>query len=96
MMGAFAEYERAMIVKKLRGARQRARATRKDYREGRKPYGWRPGEEGTIRKILKILEMRSAGMACDTIAKTLNTAGIAARKGCWHPTSVSRVVKANQ
>ena len=76
-MGAFAEYERAMIVKKLRGARQRARATRKDYREGRKPYGWRPGEEGTIRKIL---EMRSAGMAYDTIAKTLNTAGIAAER----------------
>jgi DNA invertase Pin-like site-specific DNA recombinase len=29
MMGAFAEYERAMIVQKLRGAHQRARASRK-------------------------------------------------------------------
>jgi hypothetical protein len=33
-------------------------------------------------RIRKILEMRSAGMAYDTIAKTVNTAGIAARKGC--------------
>ena len=58
MMGAFAEYERAMIVQKLRGARQRARASRKDYREGRKPYGSLPGETEVIRRICR---MRSEG-----------------------------------
>jgi|SRR5262249_5177552 len=89
MMGAFAEYERAMIVQKLRGARQRARANRKDYREGRKRYGERPGE---IEVIQRIREMRAAGLAYDTIAERLNIENIPARAGRWHATSVSRVL----
>ena len=92
MMGAFAEYERAMIVQKLRGARQRARATRNDYREGRKPFGSRPGEREII---VGIQQMRSEGQAYDTIAEHLNARNIQARAGRWYPTSVSRVLKAN-
>src|SRR5271168_3262301 len=41
MMGAFAQYERTMIVAKLRGARQRIRA-KTGRCEGRKAYGTRP------------------------------------------------------
>jgi DNA invertase Pin-like site-specific DNA recombinase len=37
MLGAFAQYERAIIVQKIRGARQRSRA-KNGRREGRKPY----------------------------------------------------------
>src|SRR5215469_8389650 len=90
MMGAFAEYERAMIVQKLRGARQRARATRKDYREGRKPFGSRPGEPEIISRIQ---QMRAEGQAYDTIAEHLNAGNVHARAGRWHATSVSRVLK---
>src|SRR5207249_10420907 len=47
MMGAFAEYERKMIVLKLRGARQRKRQQSGSC-EGRKPYGSRPGEREVL------------------------------------------------
>ena len=43
IFGAIAEYEKTMIVLKLRGARQRARA--RDVRcEGAKPFSALPGE----------------------------------------------------
>jgi DNA invertase Pin-like site-specific DNA recombinase len=43
VMGAFHEYEKTMIVLKLRGARQRAKA-RHGKCEGAKPFGYYPGE----------------------------------------------------
>jgi hypothetical protein len=48
MISIFAELEKSALVLKLRAARQRAQANRKDYREGRKPLGVRPGEPETI------------------------------------------------
>src|SRR5438270_4856513 len=46
IMGAFHEYEKQMIVVKLRGARQRTKI--KNGRcEGRKPYGAHPSEAET-------------------------------------------------
>ena len=42
IFGAIAEYEKTMIVIKLRGARQRKKA-RTGRCEGRKPYGHYPG-----------------------------------------------------
>ena len=78
MISIFAELEKSALVLKLRAARQRARASRRDYREGRKPFGTRPGEQETIARIL---EMRAQGLACDTIAEHLNADGIPARAG---------------
>src|SRR5215469_10887493 len=50
IFGAIAEYEKTMIVLKLRGARQRARA--RDGRcEGAKPFGSRPGEAEVLERI---------------------------------------------
>src|SRR5689334_19469577 len=43
VFGAIAEYERSMIVSKLRAARHRTRQ-RYGRCEGRKPFGTRPGE----------------------------------------------------
>jgi DNA invertase Pin-like site-specific DNA recombinase len=91
MMGAFSQYERAMIVAKLKGARQRARAAKPGYREGRKVFGHLGGEPETIKRILKL---RKDGLAYDTIAERLNAdSKYPARKGKWHPTSVARVVQ---
>ena len=92
MISIFAELEKSALVLKLRAARQRAKANRHDYREGRKPFGSRPGEQETIAKML---ELRRQGLAYDTIAERLNAEDIPARAGRWHATSVSRVLKAN-
>ena len=91
VLGAFAQYERAIIVQKLRGARQRNRA--KNGRcEGRKPFGARPGESGTIDRMTTL---RKAGMAVDKIAATLNDESAKPRAGeRWYATSVYRVLKA--
>lgn len=87
---AFAQYERAMIVQKLRGARQHIR-DKVGRCEGRKPYGTRPGEAEVIERIIKLRQQR---MAVDTIAETLNTEGIKPRAGQkWYATSVYRVLK---
>jgi DNA invertase Pin-like site-specific DNA recombinase len=91
ILGAFAQYERAMIVQKLRGARQRIRA--KDGScEGRKRYGSRLGENEVIKRMK---EMRETGLAVDKIAATLNAEGRKPRAGQqWYATSVYRILKA--
>jgi DNA invertase Pin-like site-specific DNA recombinase len=90
MMGAFSQYERSMIVLKLRGAKQRARAKNPDYKEGRKAYGERPGESEIIERIVA---MRAADYPLVKIADTLNAEGVKARAGSWYATSVSNVLK---
>jgi DNA invertase Pin-like site-specific DNA recombinase len=91
MIAIFSELEKSALVLKLRAARQRAQANRPDYREGRKPFGARPGEQETIARIRKL---RAEGLAYDTIAERLNAENIPARAGRWHATSVSRILKA--
>jgi DNA invertase Pin-like site-specific DNA recombinase len=92
MISIFAELEKSALVLKLRAARQRAKTNRRDYKEGRKPFGTRPGEQETIARMV---ELRNQGLAYDTIAGRLNAEGTPARAGRWHATSVSRVLKAN-
>jgi DNA invertase Pin-like site-specific DNA recombinase len=88
-MGAIAEYEKSMIVMKLRGARMRARA--KNGRcEGRKPYGFYPGED---RVIDRMKELRQAGLGFDRLAEQLNAEGIRPRKGeRWWGRGVNNVL----
>jgi DNA invertase Pin-like site-specific DNA recombinase len=91
IFGAISEYERAMIVLKLRGARQRIRS--KEGRcEGRKPFGDRPGEQKVIERALAL---QTAGMNYSQIAETLNTEKLATRAGGqWFPATVSRILQA--
>src|SRR5579862_9270590 len=51
IFGAIAEYEKAMIVLKLRGARQRIKA-RKGRCEGSKPFGYAQGHRATIERMV--------------------------------------------
>lgn len=90
MLGAFFQYEKTLLVAKLRGARQRIRA--KDGRcEGRKPYGIRPGEAEVVERMK---QLRQGGLAIDKIAATLNIQGVKPRTGLqWYATSVYRVLK---
>ena len=91
MLGAFFQYEKTLLVAKLRGARQRVKA-QNGRCEGRKPYGDRQGETAVIERI-KALRLTS--MAVDKIADQLNAEGIKPRAGVrWHGTSVRRVLLA--
>jgi DNA invertase Pin-like site-specific DNA recombinase len=92
IFGAIAEYERAMIVLKLRAARQRKRA--KNGRcEGRKPFGAREGERSIIKHMQKL---RDTGMALVKIADKLNEDHVPTRTGKpWHAMTVSRILRAH-
>ncbi|HEV2198394.1 MAG TPA: recombinase family protein [Bryobacteraceae bacterium] len=88
IMGAIAEYDRRMVVLKLRGARQRMR-TRDGRCEGAKPYGARAGELETLRRIQA---RRAAGDSFQAIAAALNADNVAPRRGVrWHPYAVARI-----
>ena len=71
IFGAIAEYDRAMLVLKLRGARQRIKA-RTGRCEGSKPFGASQDHRPVIDRILSL---RASGMAVDVIAETLNDEG---------------------
>jgi DNA invertase Pin-like site-specific DNA recombinase len=90
IMGAIAEYDKSMIVLKLRGARQRMRA-RGDRCEGAKPYGTQRGE---AESLATIQTLRSAGRSFQAIADVLNTEGRRPRRGSlWHRYAVARIAK---
>jgi DNA invertase Pin-like site-specific DNA recombinase len=89
IFGAINQYEKAMIVGKLRGARQRMKA-KTGRCEGRKPYGEREGE---VEVITRIREMKASGLNLSAISAGLNAAGVRARKGIWYPAQVGQVLK---
>jgi DNA invertase Pin-like site-specific DNA recombinase len=91
IMGAIAEYDRTMIVLKLRAARKRKKLTTGRC-EGRKLYGERDGEQSIIDEIRS---MRAQNMIIGDIADNLNQRGVPTRypSGRWHPTMISRILK---
>jgi hypothetical protein len=83
-----AQYEKAMIVAKLRSARQRMKA-KTGKCEGRKLYGEKPGE-AVIRD--RIGTMDKAGSTLQAICDTLNAEGVKTRYGkIWMPMTVQRI-----
>jgi DNA invertase Pin-like site-specific DNA recombinase len=89
IFGAIAEYEKTMIVLKLRGARARARA-KHGRCEGRKPFGYFEGEADTLARIKSL---RAEGLGFDRIAARLNQERIATRTGRqWHGLVVNRIL----
>jgi DNA invertase Pin-like site-specific DNA recombinase len=89
MLGVFAELDRKTIVLKLRAARQRVKA-KTGRCEGRKPYGFHPGEQAILDRIKC---MRSEGRNFEAIAKTLNSEQVCTRtRGLWYPATVRRIL----
>ena len=89
IFGAIAEYEKTMIVLKLRGARQRIRA-RTGRCEGAKPYGSLPGEPEVIQRMKAL---RGSGMGFDRIAGALNSDNVRPRRGArWHGLTVNKIL----
>jgi DNA invertase Pin-like site-specific DNA recombinase len=92
IFGAISEYEKCMIVLKLRGARQRMKA-RTGRCEGMKAFGEGRTEKTVVRRIL---ELRAGGLAVDKIAAALNAEDLKPKYGVkWYGSSVSNVLKRN-
>jgi DNA invertase Pin-like site-specific DNA recombinase len=88
IVGAIAEYDRAMIVAKLKAARDRQRA-KHGRCEGPKLYGDKLGEAAVRDRIRK---MRVGRATLQTICDTLNAEGVPTRHGrSWLPMTVQRI-----
>jgi len=89
-----AELDKRLLVRKLRKARE-AKKTKTGRCEGRKPYGYYPGEEEAIKRI-KQLNRKPHGekrMGCRAIARQLNKEGISTRSGVpWSDTQVKSIL----
>ena len=108
IFGAIAQYDKAMITIKLRGARQRIKAHgrhpgAKKYSpdpklnrtaEGRKPYGHYPGESAVLAEIMAY---RRTFFTADSIAANLNGQGITTRNGKpWIGSTIRKIIKAQE
>jgi DNA invertase Pin-like site-specific DNA recombinase len=89
IFGAFSQYEKAMIVLKLRGARQRKKA-RGERGEGRHAFGEKPGEDVVL---LKMHSLRSAGATLQEIADKLAADNDPSRMGKgWNSGTVHKIL----
>ena len=93
IFGAIAEYDRAMIVLKLRGARQRIKL-RTGRCEGRKPFGTFNGEAETLARMVVL---RSHGLSFQAIAATLDAEGRKPRQAeRWGGDAVNKILRAHR
>jgi DNA invertase Pin-like site-specific DNA recombinase len=92
LMGAIAQYDRTMVVLKLKAARKRMKAA-SGRCEGRKPYGTRPGE---VEVVKRIGGLRGDGQTFEQIAGTLNREGVPTRVSGrrWFGSTVSKILRA--
>jgi len=89
--GAISQCEKANILLKLWGARQKMKAKTGPC-EGRKRFGDRPGKENALQRMQKL---RATGMGYDRIAATLNAEGVPTRTAGkrWHGFAVNQILK---
>jgi DNA invertase Pin-like site-specific DNA recombinase len=94
IMGAIAEYDKQMIVLKLRAARERVRIQSSAKRcEGRKPYGHYANEQVTLERMNAL---RCEGRTFGQISKILSSEGGKTRcNGKWFPGTVRRILLKN-
>ncbi len=99
VLGAVAEYERSMIVLRLRSGRRR-KADHGGYAFGAPPFGQRAeakalvadGEEAAA--VDRMVELRAAGVGLREISRRLLMEGHKPRRAdVWHPTVISRILE---
>lgn len=96
VLGAVAEFEKGVLVLKLRAARDRRRRTLGRC-EGRKPFGSHPGENETLSAILKMRRGTRAKerTSFESIARALNESKVPTRAGGpWTKGVVFKIVRA--
>jgi DNA invertase Pin-like site-specific DNA recombinase len=95
VLGAVAQFEKSVIVAKLRAARIRMRKATGRC-EGRKPFGTKPGEAETLALIHRLRRKPRGGerLSYDAIAAKLNEMGAPTRSGRpWMGPTVCGIVK---
>jgi DNA invertase Pin-like site-specific DNA recombinase len=92
IFGAIAQYDRAMTVLKLRGARQRVKV-KTGRCEGVKAFGSMQGEQVTLARMQ---ELRGAGKSLGAVATALNGEGFSTRMGGpWLGATVNKILRAS-
>jgi DNA invertase Pin-like site-specific DNA recombinase len=92
MLGVFSQYEKAMLVAKLRAARRRKRQTTGRC-EGAKPYGHHPKYPNEPATLATMVRLRAAGTTLQGIADALNDSGIRPRRGQrWGVRSIAGIL----
>ncbi len=99
VLGAVAEYERAMINLRLRSGR-RLKHRQGGFAYGSPPYGLRtsggvliedPHEQAALARAR---ELRAQGHSLRSIAKRLDSEGLPPKRGgSWHPTTLNRALQ---
>ena len=90
-----AELDKRLLVHKLRKAREAKRA-KTGRCEGRKPYGYYPEEEETIKRMRQLYRKKPGEerLSCHRIAKILNKEKRPTRKGGpWQGPQVQQILK---
>ena len=111
ILGAFFQYERAMIVGKLKSARDRIKGNgrrpgQKNYSpdpvlncrvEGRRPFGQDKDRPEEHKVLAQMIALRKMGNNPEQIAKFLNAQGTPTRYGkSWLSQGVSRILARNK
>jgi DNA invertase Pin-like site-specific DNA recombinase len=94
ILGAVAEFEKSVLVGKLRAARQRQKL-KQGRCEGRKPFGAFPGEAEIVEKIKDMRRKPRKGerLSFAAIAEQLNEEGVPTRTGKpWRPSTVGNIL----
>jgi len=95
ILGAVAEFDKNVIVLKLRAARERKRRQGQKC-EGRKAYGEHASEKPIVQRIIKLRRKPRGGdrLSYAAIAQRLNDDLVPTRSGGqWQPSTVQNVVK---
>ena len=100
ILAAVAEFDRCVIVLKLRGARDRQRAEFGKC-EARKGYGEHPDYPGEKDVVARMIVLRDTGNKPDQIAQILNSEGVETRgtkkgKSPWHPSTITKILARNR
>jgi DNA invertase Pin-like site-specific DNA recombinase len=89
IFGAVAQYDKGMVVLKLRAARMRMKA-KTGRCEGRKSFGSTPTEQATVKRMR---ELAKQGLTYSAIAIQLNVEKRPTQTGSvWFPTTISRTL----
>lgn len=97
VLGAVAEFEKNVLVMKLRAARERKRS-RGERVEGVKPYGHQPAERAVIERMRQLRRKPTKGrrLSVAKIAAQLNAEGHRNRAGRdWSPQMIHHVLGAS-
>jgi DNA invertase Pin-like site-specific DNA recombinase len=101
VLGAVAQYERAMIVARMQaGRRRKIRDT--GYAGGPRPYGWQPdGRGGVVPDIAEqavlrhVADLRAAGQSWQQCVNDLNARGVSKQHGhgTWKVNELHRMMQ---